>query len=54
MDSVHPMEKEEEIVEAVCAFLSEFDVSCLRSYLRGTAIPEAVDASSTDKALVSN
>ena len=54
MDSVHPMEKEEEIVEAVCAFLSEFDVSCLRSYLRGTAIPEAVDASSTDKTLVSN
>ena len=52
--SVHPMEDEEEIVEAVCAFLSEFDVSCLRSYLRGTAIPEAVDASSTDKTLVSN
>ena len=54
IDSVHPMGKEEEIVEAVCAFLSEFDVSCIRSYLRGTAIPEAVDASSTDKTLVSN
>ena len=53
-DSVNPIGDEEMIVAAVCAFLSEFDVSCLRSYLRGTTIPEAVDASSTDKTLVSN
>ena len=53
-DSANPIEDDEEIVAAVCAFLSEFDISCLRSYLRGTTIPEAVDASSTDKTLVSN
>lgn len=54
MDSVNPIDDEERIVEAVCSFLSEFDVSCLRSYLRGTAIPAAGDASATDKTLVSN
>lgn len=52
--SVNPMEDEEQVVEAICAFLSEFDVSCLRSYLRGTAIPEVNAASSADKTLVSN
>lgn len=53
-DSVNPIDDEEKIVEAVCSFLSEFEVSCLRSYLRGTAIPEVVDASAMDKTLVSN
>lgn len=53
-ESVNPMENENQVVEAICAFLSEFDVSCLRSYLRGTAIPEMDEASPTDKALVSN
>ncbi len=52
--SVNPMEDEEQAVEAVCAFLSEFDISCLRSYLKGTAIPEADEASTADKVLVSN
>ena len=52
--SVNPMEDEERVVEAICAFLSEFDVSCLRSYLRGTAIPEVNAASSADKTLVSH
>ena len=54
LKSVNPMEDEEQIVDAVCAFLSEFDVSCLRSYLRGTAIPEVAEASTTDKILISN
>ena len=54
LDSVHPLEGEDQAVEAICAFLSEFDVSCLRSYLRGTAIPEVDEASTTDKILVSN
>ena len=48
------MEDEDKIVQAICAFLSEFDVSCLRSYLRGTAIPEAGESSTTDKILVSD
>ena len=54
LESVHPMEDESQVVEAICAFLSEFDVSCLRSYLRGTAIPEMDEANPTDNALVSN
>ena len=54
LESVNPMEDEDKIVQAICAFLSEFDVSCLRSYLRGTAIPEAGESSTTDKILVSD
>ena len=54
LKTINPLEDEEQIVDAVCAFLSEFDVSCLRSYLRGTAIPEVEEASTTDKILVSN
>ena len=53
-ETVNPLEDEDQAVEAICAFLSEFDVSCLRSYLRGTAIPEVSEASTTDKILVSN
>ena len=53
-DSANPLEGEDQAVEAICAFLSEFDVSCLRSYLRGTAIPEVDEASTTDKILVGN
>ena len=54
VESVNPMDDESQVVEAICAFLSEFDVSCLRSYLRGTAIPEADKASTADKVLVSD
>lgn len=53
-ETANPMEDEEQIVEALCAFLSEFDVSCLRAYLRGTAIPEAEEASTTEIVLISN
>ena len=54
LESINPMEDEDQVVEAICGFLSEFDVSCLRSYLRGTAIPEVDEASNADKILVSN
>lgn len=30
---------EDEAVTAICGFLSEFNIPCLRAYLRGTAIP---------------
>lgn len=30
---------EEEAVSAICEFLSEFNIPCLRAYLRGTTIP---------------
>lgn len=53
-ETANPMEDEGRIVEALCAFLSEFDVSCLRAYLRGTAIPEVEEASTAERALISS
>ena len=53
-DTAYPMEDEDQIVDALCAFLSEFDVSCLRAYLRGSAIPEAEEASAVETVLISN
>ncbi|MDD4101113.1 MAG: hypothetical protein PHU80_00595 [Kiritimatiellae bacterium] len=34
-----PIASDEEAVQAICMFLSEFNIPCLRAYLRGTAIP---------------
>jgi hypothetical protein len=42
-----------EAVQALCSFLEEFDVSCLRAYLRGTAIPSATQKKRADVVLVS-
>ena len=52
--SSHPIDDEQEAVEAVIAFLAEFDISCLRAYLRGTAIPALDGSHSTSVVLVSN
>ena len=49
----NPIDSTERAVTAVCAFLSEFDVTCLRAYLRGTAIPPLDGAHEIDIALVS-
>lgn len=38
--TTHAIDSESDAVEALCAFLSEFDIPCLRAYLRGTAIPD--------------
>lgn len=38
-DTARSISSDEEAVEAVCAFLAEFNIPCLRAYLRGTAIP---------------
>lgn len=40
-------------ITAICTFLSYFNVSCLRAYLRGTAIPDVQDHEGRDVALVS-
>ena len=40
-------------VNAMLAFLSEFDISCLRAHLRGTAIPHLEGDHRTDIVLVS-
>lgn len=37
--TARPMSSEKEAVTAVCAFLSQFSIPCLRAYLRGTALP---------------
>lgn len=33
------IESDEAAVSAICAFLAQFNIPCLRAYLRGTAIP---------------
>lgn len=35
----HALANEDAAVNAMCGFLSEFNIPCLRAYLRGTAIP---------------
>lgn len=48
-----PFGCDEEAVTAVCAFLAEFDIPCLRAYLRGTAIPPTGGGHGADIVLVS-
>ena len=43
----------EDAVTAMCAFLAEFDIACLRSYLRGSAIPQLDGYHGSDIVLVS-
>lgn len=38
-NTARPIISDDEAVRAVCAFLAEFNIPCLRAYLRGTAIP---------------
>lgn len=45
----------DQAIDAICAFLSRFDVDCLRAYLRGTAIPNIMsNKNSFSNNLVSN
>lgn len=37
--TARPFASDDEAVTAICAFLAQFDIQCLRAYLRGTAIP---------------
>lgn len=39
-DSSHPLGDKEEAAVAVCAFLAEFDVACLKAYLQHSTIPD--------------
>lgn len=48
-----PLSTEEDAVTALCTFLAEFNIPCLRAYLRGTAIPLIEDKRRTDIVLVS-
>ena len=40
--TVTPIDSDDNAIDAICSFLAEFDVICLRAYLRGTAIPQLV------------
>ena len=53
-ETINPIDSDEAAVSAICAFLSEFDVTCLRAYLRGTAIPNLDGRHKTDLVLVSD
>jgi len=38
-NTAKPITTNDDAVTAICAFLSQFNIPCLRAYLRGTAIP---------------
>lgn len=51
--SAKPLSDTAEAVQALSSFLGEFDISCLKAYLRGTAIPSVSLQRNTDVVLVS-
>ena len=53
-ETVSPIATDEEAVTSVSAFLTEFSITCLRAYLRGTAIPSVGETRQTDIVLVSD
>ncbi len=52
--TINSIDNDHDAIDAICAFLAEFDVSCLRAYLRGTAIPSLEGRHQTDIVLVSD
>jgi len=48
-----PIVNTEDAVTAICTFLAEFEIPCLRAYLRGTAIPTTEGKRDSDIVLVS-
>jgi len=48
-----PLSNATEAIQTLCTFLGEFDISCLKSYLRGTAIPSVSYKRRKDVVLVS-
>lgn len=51
--TARPISGTEDVVAAICAFLTEFNIPCLRAYLRGTTIPTIEGTHSNDIILVS-
>ena len=52
--TIKPISSNEAAIVAICGFLAEFGITCLRAYLRGTAIPSLGESPQTDIVLVSN
>ena len=38
-DTARPITSDDDTIRAICGFLAEFNIPCLRAYLRGTVIP---------------
>jgi hypothetical protein len=53
-DSGKPVSTADEAVAAMCGFLAEFSIPCLRAYLRGTAIPTVEGKQHSQIVLVSD
>ena len=53
-ETITPIANDEDAVTAICAFLARFAITCLRAYLRGTAIPGLEGDHQTDIVLVSD
>ena len=51
-DSINPVKDDDRAIEAICSFLTEFDITCLRAYLRGTVIPSLDTRDENDVVLV--
>ena len=52
--SIRPISTDEEAVDSICTFLTKFNISCLRNYLRHTAIPHIQGPRDADIVLVSD
>ena len=53
-ETITPIDNDDNAIDAVCSFLAEFDVTCLRAYLRGTAIPQFAGTHPAHVTLVSS
>jgi hypothetical protein len=51
--TARPISNDADAVDAICAFLVQFNIPCLRAYLRGTAIPAVESKHDSDVVLVS-
>ena len=48
----NPITTDDDAINAICSFLEDFDIACLRTDLRGTALPELTDTLPTNAILV--
>ena len=53
-DTPKPISMPNDAIDAICAFLAKFDITCVRAYLRGTTIPRLRGSHQTDIVLVSD
>ena len=49
-----PIESDQDAIDSMCSFLAEFDITCIRAYLRGTAIPTIEKSPNSTIVLVSS